>query len=25
MPEQRITSAEDRAALMDFLERATSP
>jgi cytochrome c len=25
MPEQRITSAEDRRALMDFLEKATKP
>lgn len=25
MPEQRVTSAADRAALMDFLERATGP
>jgi cytochrome c len=25
MPEQRITSAEDRKALMDFLEKATAP
>lgn len=25
MPEQRITSAEDRKALMDFLEKVTSP
>ena len=25
MPEQRITSAEDRKALMDFLEKATKP
>jgi cytochrome c len=25
MPEQRITSADDRRALMDFLEKATTP
>jgi cytochrome c len=25
MPEQRITSADDRRALMDFLEKATKP
>ena len=25
MPEQRVTSAQDRAALMDFLQRATGP
>jgi cytochrome c len=25
MPEQRIGSAEDRAALMSFLEKATKP
>ena len=25
MPEQRITSAEDREALVDFLEKATKP
>jgi cytochrome c len=25
MPEQRITSADDRKALMDFLEKATTP
>jgi hypothetical protein len=25
MPEQRITSAEDRKALVDFLEKVTKP